>query len=104
MHAVFNLLLSFLLSVQYSTRTVAMPPRTYDLSVPLARNPVIAVTVFGALATLTTFLRLWALRMRKLKPGLPEYMIIGALVSLGGEASTSSRYSMLSSFTVHRVY
>lgn len=57
-----------------------MTLKTYDLSVPLARNPVIVVTVFGVVATLTTVSRFLALRMRNVKPGAPEYLIIGALV------------------------
>ncbi|KAJ9283599.1 hypothetical protein DTO027B5_9056 [Paecilomyces variotii] len=58
-----------------------MTLKTYDLSVPLARNPVIVVTVFGVVATLTTVSRFLALQMRNVKPGAPEYLIIGALVS-----------------------
>ncbi|KAI9933721.1 hypothetical protein ASPWEDRAFT_167993 [Aspergillus wentii DTO 134E9] len=53
--------------------------KTYSLDVPLARNPVIAVTFFGALATLMTGLRLYALRLRQTKPGAPEWLIIAAL-------------------------
>lgn len=53
---------------------------TYSLDVPLARGPVIVVTVFGFLATLTTVLRCYAMRLRGIKIGASEYLIFGALV------------------------
>ncbi|KAJ6096877.1 hypothetical protein N7486_007623 [Penicillium sp. IBT 16267x] len=53
---------------------------TYPLDTPLSRNPVIAVTVLGALATITTALRFWALKMRRVSPGASEYIILAALV------------------------
>jgi hypothetical protein len=53
---------------------------TYNLDVPLARDPVIVVTIFGFVATATTVLRCYALRLRNVKLGVPEYMIFGALV------------------------
>lgn len=55
---------------------------TYPLDTPLSRNPVIAVTVLGALATITTALRFWALKMRRVSPGASEYIILAALVGL----------------------
>ncbi|KAL4789422.1 hypothetical protein BDV19DRAFT_397043 [Aspergillus venezuelensis] len=54
--------------------------KTYNLDVPLARDPAIAVTVLGALATLTTVLRFISLQMRRVKPGAAEYLIVAALV------------------------
>ncbi|KAL3470420.1 hypothetical protein BJX99DRAFT_49563 [Aspergillus californicus] len=54
--------------------------KTYNLDVPLARDPVIAVTVFGALATVTTILRFVSLRMRSASPGISDYLILAALV------------------------
>ncbi|KAL4806820.1 hypothetical protein BDV18DRAFT_159989 [Aspergillus unguis] len=54
--------------------------KTYDLDVPLARGPVIAVTVIGALSTATTVLRFVSLRMRSKRPGAPEYLVLAALV------------------------
>ena len=56
--------------------------KTYDLDVPLARDPAIAVTVLGGLATLTTVLRFVSLQMRRVKPGAAEYLIVVALVGL----------------------
>ncbi|KAJ6031354.1 hypothetical protein N7540_002086 [Penicillium herquei] len=53
---------------------------TYPLTTPLSRNPVIAVTVLGALATITTGLRFWALKLRRVSAGLPEFLIVGALL------------------------
>ncbi|KAJ5613820.1 hypothetical protein N7528_007474 [Penicillium herquei] len=44
------------------------------------RNPVIAVTVLGAVATITTGLRFWALKLRRVSPGLPEFLILAALL------------------------
>ncbi|RAL03900.1 uncharacterized protein BO80DRAFT_453034 [Aspergillus ibericus CBS 121593] len=55
---------------------------TYGLDTPLSRDPVIVGTVFGALATITTGLRFYALRLRRVKPGAPEYLILAALVVL----------------------
>ncbi|KAJ5175433.1 uncharacterized protein N7482_001310 [Penicillium canariense] len=52
---------------------------TYPLDVPLARNPVIAVTVLGIIATITTGLRFYALRLRQVKPGASDFLIIAAL-------------------------
>lgn len=57
---------------------------TYPLDTPLSRNPVIAVTVLGALATITTALRFWALEMRRMSPEASEYIILAALVGLTG--------------------
>ncbi|KAJ5885374.1 hypothetical protein N7495_009884 [Penicillium taxi] len=56
-----------------------MSPITYKIDVPLARNPIIVVCVLGALATVTTALRFLALRIRRVSPGLSEYLILGAL-------------------------
>ncbi|PLN79473.1 hypothetical protein BDW42DRAFT_172895 [Aspergillus taichungensis] len=53
---------------------------TYALDAPLARNPVIVVTVFGVLATLTTGLRLYALKLRRVRIGAPEILILVALL------------------------
>ncbi|KAI2682226.1 hypothetical protein CBS147339_9761 [Penicillium roqueforti] len=53
---------------------------TYPLDTPLSRNPVIAVTVLGALATITTALRFWALEMRRMSPEASEYIILAALL------------------------
>ncbi|KAJ5946441.1 hypothetical protein N7454_003280 [Penicillium verhagenii] len=53
---------------------------TYPLTTPLSRNPVIAVTVLGILATITTALRFWALKLRRVSPGLPEFFILAALL------------------------
>jgi len=55
---------------------------TYPLDTPLSLNPIIAVTVLGAVATITTVLRFWALKLRQVKPGPSEYFILPALVSL----------------------
>ncbi|KAJ5738593.1 hypothetical protein N7493_001748 [Penicillium malachiteum] len=55
---------------------------TYPLTTPLSRNPIIAVTVLGAVATITTGLRFWALKLRRVSPGLPEFLILGALMIL----------------------
>ncbi|KAJ5885545.1 hypothetical protein N7495_010055 [Penicillium taxi] len=55
---------------------------TYDMSVPLARNPVIVVTVLGALATVSTALRFFSLRIKQMSPSLPEYLILAALEDL----------------------
>ncbi|KAJ5812170.1 hypothetical protein N7474_008471 [Penicillium riverlandense] len=52
---------------------------TYALDTPLTRNPVIAVTVLGGVATITTILRFYALHLRRVKPGAPEYLILVAL-------------------------
>ncbi|PYI11753.1 hypothetical protein BO78DRAFT_413562 [Aspergillus sclerotiicarbonarius CBS 121057] len=52
---------------------------TYGLNTRLSRDPVIVGTVFGALATITTGLRFYALRLRRVKPGAPEYLIVAAL-------------------------
>jgi hypothetical protein len=54
---------------------------TYSLDTPLSRNPLIAVTVLGAVSTITTVLRFWALKLRQVKPGASEYFILAALVS-----------------------
>lgn len=55
---------------------------TYTLNTPLSRNPCIAVTVMGAISTITTILRFYALRLRGVKPGAPEWLIVAALVRL----------------------
>lgn len=55
---------------------------TYALNTPLSRNPCIAVTVMGAVSTITTILRFYALRLRGVKPGAPEWLIVAALVRL----------------------
>ncbi|KAL4926651.1 uncharacterized protein BDV17DRAFT_293229 [Aspergillus undulatus] len=54
--------------------------KTYDLDVPLAQDPTIAVTALGSLATLSTILRFVSLRMRGVKPGAAEYLILAALI------------------------
>lgn len=54
---------------------------TYALDTPLTRSPVIAVTVLGAIATITTVLRFVALHSRRVSLGAPEYLIVGALIS-----------------------
>lgn len=53
----------------------------YALDTPLTRNPIIAVTVLGGIATITTILRFFSLHTRRVKPGAPEYLIVGALIS-----------------------
>ena len=60
---------------------------TYALDAPLARDPVIVVTVFGFLATFTTGLRLYALKLRQVRIGAPEILILVALVSWGRSGS-----------------
>lgn len=55
---------------------------TYALNTPLSRNPCIAVTVLGAVSTITTVLRFYAMRLRGVKPGAPEWLIVAALVGL----------------------
>ncbi|KAJ6134358.1 hypothetical protein N7523_000680 [Penicillium sp. IBT 18751x] len=59
-----------------------MGTTTYALDTPLTRSPVIAVTVLGAIATITTILRFVALHSRRVSLGAPEYLIVGALITI----------------------
>ncbi|KAL3711676.1 hypothetical protein TMatcc_000367 [Talaromyces marneffei ATCC 18224] len=58
---------------------------TYALNTPLTRDPCIAVTVLGAISTITTVLRFYALRLRGIKPGVPEWLIVAGLSPLQEE-------------------
>ncbi|KUJ23478.1 uncharacterized protein LY89DRAFT_728223 [Mollisia scopiformis] len=54
----------------------------YDLSVATARNPLIAITVFVAIAIATTALRFEARRMRKVPLAADDYLLLAALFCL----------------------
>lgn len=53
---------------------------TYSISPPAIQGPVIACTVFGALATLTTGLRLYAMHLKGIRAGISEYTLLIGLV------------------------
>ncbi|KAJ5674916.1 uncharacterized protein N7477_004850, partial [Penicillium maclennaniae] len=55
---------------------------TYALDTPLSRSPVVAVTVLGAITTITTILRFVALHLRRVSLGHPKYLIVGALITI----------------------
>ncbi|KAL3420924.1 integral membrane protein [Phlyctema vagabunda] len=54
----------------------------YDLTVPRARDPLIAITVFAAVAVVTTGLRLRARKMRDMRFLLDDYFMLAALFTL----------------------
>jgi hypothetical protein len=52
----------------------------YDLSPAAARNPLIAITVFGFIAVLSTCARLQSRRIRKLDLGIDDWFMVVGLV------------------------
>ena len=54
----------------------------YTLHNPLARDPLVVVTVFASISTLTVGLRLWSRKLRRLPTATDDYLIIGALASI----------------------
>jgi hypothetical protein len=61
---------------------------TYSLSPSYIQGPLVAATVFGALATAATAVRPYAMHLKALKPGLSEFFIlVGAVSSLSIKVS-----------------
>ncbi|KAJ5548511.1 hypothetical protein N7513_005745 [Penicillium frequentans] len=60
---------------------------TYSLSPSYIQGPLVAATVFGALATIATAVRLYAMHLKALKPGLSElFILVGVLLMYGALA------------------
>ncbi|KAJ5639974.1 uncharacterized protein N7484_007836 [Penicillium longicatenatum] len=60
---------------------------TYSLSPSYIQGPLVAATIFGALATAATAVRLYAMHLKALKPGLSEFFIlVGVLLMYGALA------------------
>jgi hypothetical protein len=56
---------------------------TYNISPSDIQGPVIAATVFGIVATLTTVLRLYAMSLKGIRLGLSEYILLVGTVLFG---------------------
>lgn len=56
---------------------------TYKISSPDIQGPVIAATVFGILATLTTALCLYAMSLKVIRIELSEYVLLVGTVLFG---------------------
>jgi hypothetical protein len=52
----------------------------YNVSQSSIQGPLIAAAVFGFLATLSTILRLYAMHLKGLRPGLSEYLLLMGVV------------------------
>lgn len=52
----------------------------YDLSVPFARDPLVAIAVFVSLAIITTLTRLKARTMKGVPLGIDDYLMMAGLV------------------------
>lgn len=63
---------------------------TYSLSPSYIQGPLVAATVFGALATIATAVRLYAMHLKALKPGLSELFILVGVVSYGHTSKLST--------------
>ena len=63
----------------------------YDLSVPLARDPLIVIAVFAFIAILSTGLRLESRRIRQIPLARDDYLIVAALVGMIPRAVFSSK-------------
>ncbi|OQD82067.1 hypothetical protein PENANT_c023G10556 [Penicillium antarcticum] len=59
----------------------------YDVSQSSIQGPLIAAAVFGDLATLSTVLRLYAMHLRGLRPGLSEYLLLVGVFLMYGAMS-----------------
>ncbi|EKD16355.1 integral membrane protein [Drepanopeziza brunnea f. sp. 'multigermtubi' MB_m1] len=57
---------------------------TYDLSFPRVRDPAIVASVFMSLALATTILRICSIRVRGVAFDVDDYLMIAAIVILGG--------------------
>lgn len=59
----------------------------YPADTPETRDPLVVTTLFGVVALLGCFARVWSLSIRNQRPQLEEYLVFGALflvyVSLG---------------------
>jgi hypothetical protein len=53
----------------------------YDLSVPTARDPLIAITIFVIIAIVTTIVRIQARKLKHISLGLEDFLLLAALVS-----------------------
>jgi hypothetical protein len=69
----------------------------YDLSVATARNPLIAITVFGFIAILATGLRLQSRRIRQLSFATDDYLMIASLVHVVPSAVVYSKQLIMDS-------
>ncbi|KAJ6131223.1 hypothetical protein N7523_001683 [Penicillium sp. IBT 18751x] len=57
---------------------------TYSISPAYIQGPLIAVTVFGVLATLATGVRFYAMHLKALKPGMSEvFLLLGVMMMYG---------------------
>jgi hypothetical protein len=54
---------------------------TYSLSPAHILGPIVAGTVFGALATISTVVRLYAMHLKGLRPGVSEVLLLSGVVS-----------------------
>ncbi|KAJ5131945.1 hypothetical protein N7448_006103 [Penicillium atrosanguineum] len=60
---------------------------TYSISPAYIQGPLIAATVFGVLATLSTALRLYAMHLKGLKPGISEFFLLFGVLLMYGALS-----------------
>ena len=76
---------------------------TYSLNNPRALGPLIAMTVFAVLATVTVGVRLWSRKIRRAYIGLDDCMAILALVSHSQSKFSCRHYQLTRSSSLSTV-
>ncbi|KAJ5137845.1 hypothetical protein N7526_004078 [Penicillium atrosanguineum] len=77
---------------------------TYSISPAYIQGPLIAATVFGVLATLSTALRLYAMHLKGLKPGISEFFLLFGVLLMYGALSLLYIMTKYGVALIYRIY